>query len=323
MKTFQRLFTTTAEEKNIERAHVDEPSSRRTDLLERRRPPPLAPAEDRAVLALEREQDGRSRAGPEGRASASTTASTSKPRSARRAPSTPTTSPRSANSASATGPTRRACSRASRSAGATSTTPRSPSVGRHLERPPGRILAARGRQPARIREGIERSQRAGLLDDRDGRLRVRRAAPGHRNAAGVAKTITLPPKRSKTRTSRPTRSSPVPRTGAGLDQQRRQGRLHAGGGLGRSDTFTFSAADASSHFPESPQVATVSVEVTSSTQPAVSIEGAPASMQAGSSVQLTAKVVNDSPTVTWGAPLARSRAKAGTRRPRKSRRAGP
>src|SRR5581483_2456894 len=31
------------------------------------------------------------------------------------------------------------------------------------------------------------------------------------------------------------------------------------------------------------------------------IEGAPASMQTGSSVQLTAKVTNDSPAVTWGA----------------------
>ncbi len=35
--------------------------------------------------------------------------------------------------------------------------------------------------------------------------------------------------------------------------------------------------------------------------PSVAIEGAPASMTTGSSVQLTAKVSNDSPTVTWGA----------------------
>ncbi len=72
-------------------------------------------------------------------------------------------------------------------------------------------------------------------------------------------------------------------------------------GFTGQDSFTYSAADPSSKFPENPAVATVSIEVTSSTQPAVSIEGAPASMQAGSSVQLTAKVVNDSPTVTWGA----------------------
>ncbi len=67
MKTFQRLFTTSAEETNIERAHVDESSSGELDLLERRRPPPLAPAEDRALLAVERRQDGRSGARPEGR----------------------------------------------------------------------------------------------------------------------------------------------------------------------------------------------------------------------------------------------------------------
>ncbi len=35
--------------------------------------------------------------------------------------------------------------------------------------------------------------------------------------------------------------------------------------------------------------------------PSVVIEGAPASMNTGASVQLTAKVTNDSPTVTWGA----------------------
>ncbi len=39
----------------------------------------------------------------------------------------------------------------------------------------------------------------------------------------------------------------------------------------------------------------------STTQPSVTIEGAPASMTAGTSVQLSAKVVNDSPTVTWSA----------------------
>jgi hypothetical protein len=40
---------------------------------------------------------------------------------------------------------------------------------------------------------------------------------------------------------------------------------------------------------------------TSVSQPSVTIEGAPASMTAGTSVQLSAHVVNDSPTVTWTA----------------------
>ncbi len=39
----------------------------------------------------------------------------------------------------------------------------------------------------------------------------------------------------------------------------------------------------------------------STAQPSVTIEGAPASMTAGTSVQLSAKVLNDSPTVTWKA----------------------
>jgi hypothetical protein len=67
------------------------------------------------------------------------------------------------------------------------------------------------------------------------------------------------------------------------------------------DSFTFSAADPNSQFPESPAVATVSLEVGETTQPGVTIEGAPASMTAGSSVQLTAHVVNDSPEVKWTA----------------------
>ncbi|MCW3068869.1 MAG: lysyl oxidase-like protein [Solirubrobacterales bacterium] len=40
---------------------------------------------------------------------------------------------------------------------------------------------------------------------------------------------------------------------------------------------------------------------TVNTQPSVTIEGAPASMTAGTTVQLTAHVTNDSPTVTWTA----------------------
>jgi hypothetical protein len=68
------------------------------------------------------------------------------------------------------------------------------------------------------------------------------------------------------------------------------------------DSFTFSAADPSSQFPSSPAIATVAIEVTEpSTQPGVTIEGAPGSMTAGTSVQLSAHVVNDSPTVTWSA----------------------
>jgi hypothetical protein len=70
-------------------------------------------------------------------------------------------------------------------------------------------------------------------------------------------------------------------------------------GYSGPDSFTFSASDASSKFPEHPAAATVSIEVTSSTQPAVSIEGAPVSVTVGSSVQLSAHVVNDLPEVTW------------------------
>jgi hypothetical protein len=43
------------------------------------------------------------------------------------------------------------------------------------------------------------------------------------------------------------------------------------------------------------------ITITSSEPPSVTIEGAPASMTAGTSVQLSAHVTNDSPTVTWKA----------------------
>ena len=137
----------------------------------------------------------------------------------------------------------------------------------------------------------------------DGRVRVSTRSPRPpKRPPGSRRRSRSPPKRSKTRTSRPTRSSPAPRTGRwARSTAKASSPTRRPPGSPGTDTFTFSASDASSNFPESPQVATVSVEVTSSTQPAVSIEGAPASMQAGSSVQLSAKVVNDSPTVTWGA----------------------
>jgi hypothetical protein len=44
-----------------------------------------------------------------------------------------------------------------------------------------------------------------------------------------------------------------------------------------------------------------SIEIVTTPPPTVTIEGAPASMTAGTSVQLTAHVTNDSPTVTWQA----------------------
>ena len=53
--------------------------------------------------------------------------------------------------------------------------------------------------------------------------------------------------------------------------------------------------------------------------PSVTIEGAPASMTAGTSMQLSANVSNDAPTVTWSASAARSRPPGSTRPRPKSR----
>ncbi len=92
-------------------------------------------------------------------------------------------------------------------------------------------------------------------------------------------------------------------------------------GYSGPDSFTFSASDPNSPFPRNPAIATVSVAVTSGqgpgptppgptppgptppgpSPPSVAISGAPASMIAGTSVQLTATVSNDTPGVTWSA----------------------
>jgi hypothetical protein len=71
-------------------------------------------------------------------------------------------------------------------------------------------------------------------------------------------------------------------------------------GYAGADSFTFSAADPTSQFPTSPAVATVSVEVGEAVKiPSVAIEGAPETIETGMSVQLSAHVANDSPTVAW------------------------
>jgi hypothetical protein len=73
-------------------------------------------------------------------------------------------------------------------------------------------------------------------------------------------------------------------------------------GYSGSDSFTFSASDPGSSFPHSPAVATVSIDVSNSPLvPSVAIEGAPVSMIEGTSVQLSARVGNDTPLVTWSA----------------------
>jgi hypothetical protein len=71
-----------------------------------------------------------------------------------------------------------------------------------------------------------------------------------------------------------------------------------------ADHFTFSAGDPNSPFPRHPAIATVSLNVIGSQHqppphPSVQIAGAPASMIAGTSVQLTAATSNDGSGVNW------------------------
>jgi hypothetical protein len=63
-----------------------------------------------------------------------------------------------------------------------------------------------------------------------------------------------------------------------------------------ADGFTYAAVNAASNFPLSPVTATVSL---TSTAPTVAISGAPASIVAGTSAQLSAALANLSGGVTW------------------------
>jgi len=69
-------------------------------------------------------------------------------------------------------------------------------------------------------------------------------------------------------------------------------------GFSGSDTFTYVAYDANSEFPRTPPVAAVTL-TGSVAVPTVSISGVPASMLAGTSVQLTATVTPQPSTVQW------------------------
>jgi hypothetical protein len=69
-------------------------------------------------------------------------------------------------------------------------------------------------------------------------------------------------------------------------------------GYSGSDSFTFSTRDPNSPFPVHPAVATVSIAV-ASLKPSVSISGAPAQITAGTSIQLSATVANDTGGVEW------------------------
>ena len=141
-------------------------SSGELDLLERRRPPPLAPAEDRALLAVERRQDGRSPPLAQKVGFWLDDSQHVETSIGPRAPSTPTN----------VAPFREFCERYRPNA--TSLFEGTSLVdGATLYGPPwrsqwvdisnvllGRILARGGRQPGRARQGNERSNiRAGLL----------------------------------------------------------------------------------------------------------------------------------------------------------------
>ncbi len=69
-------------------------------------------------------------------------------------------------------------------------------------------------------------------------------------------------------------------------------------GYGGSDSFAYAAFSASSSFPTNPPAATVSVN---GAAPSITLSGAPASLVAGTSAQLTAALANAPGGVSWSA----------------------
>jgi hypothetical protein len=70
-------------------------------------------------------------------------------------------------------------------------------------------------------------------------------------------------------------------------------------GYAGSDTFTYVAADPISAYPRNPAAATVNLDVGRNLSPTVTISGAPASLVAGTSIRLTASLVNAGSAVDW------------------------
>jgi hypothetical protein len=71
-------------------------------------------------------------------------------------------------------------------------------------------------------------------------------------------------------------------------------------GYAGSDSFTYSASDPESEFPQQPELATVSISV-NSMKPTIAIDGGQQQMIAGTGTQLTAAVTHDTAGVEWQA----------------------
>ena len=70
---------------------------------------------------------------------------------------------------------------------------------------------------------------------------------------------------------------------------------------GAPGTYSFTYSASSGTYPRTPRTATVTLQVGASAQPSVTISGAPSSLIAGTSAQLTAAVVNAGGGVNWTA----------------------
>ena len=301
MKVFQRVFTTSAEETNIERPHKEEPSPAEVFYVNADGHHHWHLQHVAKYSLWNASQDRRSRPGAEGRflpgrqPACGNRHRADKPRCMR------TRSRRFAISASSIVPTRRACSRVSLRAGVTSMTPAWASSG------------SKSRTCCRANTGCVRTSTRRAWSKKPAAptsRRTRRAPtiiPGFiaqaqsvSVQAGESKTVTVTSKAFKDTATPKYALVASPLHGKLTIVSSNSVTYTPNAGYTGPDSFTFSAADPNSRFPLNPAIATVSIEVgAGSTQPSVSIEGAPASMVAGSSVQLKAVVKNDSPEVTW------------------------
>ncbi len=278
-------------------------------LRDGRRPQPLPPQQGDALLALEPGGNRPGRARPRRSASASTTSRTPRRRRRRRTPRS--TTARSPSSATRTSRARPTCGWAPRRDGATSTTSRWPSSGSTSPAPrPGATWWAPRPTPTTPSGRAAARRRATSRRSRAQQVTVPgwTAQPVNLAQTGAAQVIPLSAAKFGSQgdsnlryqvTSAPANGTLNVAVGPAFSASTQVVYTPTPGYRG-GDGFTYVAHSISSGFPLPPsrQRATVSL---ASTEPSVAISGAPASMIAGTSVQLTAALANLPGGVAWGA----------------------
>ena len=167
-------------------------------------------------------------------------------------------------------------------------------MGQCLKRPTRRILVASRSGSRTLHPRSSRAETTGIRRTSDHRRRLRRASAVEERSGGTsAHHYPYLAKVGRQRTGRTAVESAPEYAIVTPPAHGNLGSISANhieytpvSGYSGTDSFTFSARDPYSPFPKSPAIATVSIDVSNNpAAPSVAIEGAPASIIAGTSVQ--------------------------------------